>query len=1050
MRPIRLEVEGFTCYRERQQPLDFSSLSLFAIAGPTGAGKSSILDTMLYALYGEVPRIGKHGIGEFVSHGRDAMSVCLDYRVSGKDFRVTRRVKRVANGNLKTTVTLAEVVGGLERSLADGVKPVNEKIVGLLGLGYEEFIQTVVLPQGDFAKFLKAKPTEQRAILQHLLRHDVFTRMRDVAEERRKALTGRVEVIDGKLSTYAEATPEALAAQETLLADALAQVETATAARDDAEAAAREARERHALTKEVVQLREQRHGLEQHAPAVERARVDLDRARRAGPVLPRIVAVVEASVRAEKAGRAGDEAEKSVEQALAGRKQAATRAAAATTAVQECDALERRVRALDEIAGDIVRRTELGTALAALPAGLASAEAETKTARKGETAAGRKAEQAHATLQELKFAHDAVAFDDLLHTQVEAALPEVGEARALARELATLASDTEDVINARVTAQRELDVAEVAHEAARVQAETAARDAEKARATLEEARVRHAAADLRAHLHAGDLCPVCLQAVDQLPMVKASSELTEIEKAARDAAEREKKTEGKRQAASNTLATSMARLRAAVTVADAVEGKRQSRTIALNDLLMKVAAAAPAASAGIPSSDFVQGAASRGGRASAAVLSPGTALLDWIEQRHRELRAARDERARQAQALHRAAMDLSEAQLTLVRAEGDAKAAVARHQQLVVEHDRLQADLAVVLARIHAVTTSDDPQAERRSLTGRVGQLREAERASREAMAQADLQVLTATERLRAAESALSQATADVASTRELLATILAEAGFATADEVEAAMRTPSQQAALHTEVTRFDQQRAGIVHRLAELDPLVAGREVSAEALADAERRRKAAVDAWQAASQQVTALANDVARLQKDLKVRAALVAEREALQATLAVTTEMATDLRGDRFQEYLLEEAFTALVAGASVRMRDISNRYTLEWEESEFYVVDHDNAGERRRADTLSGGETFMASLCLALQLSETVLQASGALQMDSLFIDEGFGTLDIDSLSEVTDAIEALGQHGDRLIGVISHRAELTDRLPGLIRVDKGMGESRWVVERVG
>jgi DNA repair protein SbcC/Rad50 len=132
------------------------------------------------------------------------------------------------------------------------------------------------------------------------------------------------------------------------------------------------------------------------------------------------------------------------------------------------------------------------------------------------------------------------------------------------------------------------------------------------------------------------------------------------------------------------------------------------------------------------------------------------------------------------------------------------------------------------------------------------------------------------------------------------------------------------------------------------------------------------------------------------------------------------------------------------------MRDISNRYTLEWEESEFYVVDHDNAGERRRADTLSGGETFMASLCLALQLSETVLQASGALQMDSLFIDEGFGTLDIDSLSEVTDAIEALGQHGDRLIGVISHRAELTDRLPGLIRVDKGMGESRWVVERVG
>jgi DNA repair protein SbcC/Rad50 len=70
--------------------------------------------------------------------------------------------------------------------------------------------------------------------------------------------------------------------------------------------------------------------------------------------------------------------------------------------------------------------------------------------------------------------------------------------------------------------------------------------------------------------------------------------------------------------------------------------------------------------------------------------------------------------------------------------------------------------------------------------------------------------------------------------------------------------------------------------------------------------------------------------------------------------------------------------------------------------------------------------------------------------MDSLFIDEGFGTLDSDSLSEVTDSLEALREDGGRVVGVISHRSELTDRLPGCIRVDKGVGESKWVVERVG
>ncbi len=191
-------------------------------------------------------------------------------------------------------------------------------------------------------------------------------------------------------------------------------------------------------------------------------------------------------------------------------------------------------------------------------------------------------------------------------------------------------------------------------------------------------------------------------------------------------------------------------------------------------------------------------------------------------------------------------------------------------------------------------------------------------------------------------------------------------------------------------------------------------------------------------------------VVRLEADVARRRELEAELGEARARLALHAGMAADLKGDAFQEYLLEEAFHALVSGASVRMRRMSNRYTLEWEEGAFYVVDHDNAGERRRAETLSGGETFMASLCLALQLSDEVLKTSGALQMDSLFIDEGFGTLDTDSLAEVTDAMEALGQDGARLIGVISHRPELTERLPGCIRVTKGAGESRWALERVG
>ena len=234
MRPLRLEVEGFTCYRDRQPPLEFSGLTLFAIAGPTGAGKSSILDTMLYALVrkGSAHRQARHLRVHLA--GRDSMSVALDFRVRGSAYRVTRLSKLPKSG-LKSEATLAEITDGIERSIADQIRPVNDAIVSLLGLGYDEFIQTVVLPQGEFAKFLKAKPTDQRAILQHLLRHDVFARMRDLAEERRREMDAECGASTANWCLYVAATEESLATSEAMLTDARARQSEAGTAKDVAD-----------------------------------------------------------------------------------------------------------------------------------------------------------------------------------------------------------------------------------------------------------------------------------------------------------------------------------------------------------------------------------------------------------------------------------------------------------------------------------------------------------------------------------------------------------------------------------------------------------------------------------------------------------------------------------------------------------------------------------------------------------------------------------------------------------------------------------------------
>ena len=171
-----------------------------------------------------------------------------------------------------------------------------------------------------------------------------------------------------------------------------------------------------------------------------------------------------------------------------------------------------------------------------------------------------------------------------------------------------------------------------------------------------------------------------------------------------------------------------------------------------------------------------------------------------------------------------------------------------------------------------------------------------------------------------------------------------------------------------------------------------------------------------------------------------------ELEKLRAEQSVYQSLALDLRSDRFQAFLLEETFRELVSGASVRLWDLTKRYRFEWQNEAFQVVDYDNARAVRSADTLSGGETFLASLALALQLSEQVQKAAGATVLDSLFIDEGFGSLDPEALDAAAVAIESL-QTGGRMVGIITHIEELSLRLPARVKVGRATEGSRLLLE---
>jgi DNA repair protein SbcC/Rad50 len=157
-----------------------------------------------------------------------------------------------------------------------------------------------------------------------------------------------------------------------------------------------------------------------------------------------------------------------------------------------------------------------------------------------------------------------------------------------------------------------------------------------------------------------------------------------------------------------------------------------------------------------------------------------------------------------------------------------------------------------------------------------------------------------------------------------------------------------------------------------------------------------------------------------------------------------------LRADGFERWLLTRALGLLVRGASTILRELSSgAYSLALDDTnQFLVLDHRNADEPRTVRSLSGGERFLASLALALALAEHVaeLAADGAARLESLFLDEGFGTLDADTLDVVASAIEELGSRG-RMVGVVTHVRDLAERLP--VRFDVRRGPTGSTIRRV-
>ena len=481
MRPVSLHLAGFTAYRAPTD-IDFAGADLFALTGPTGSGKSSIIDAICFALYGSIPRLS--GVAPVVSLGKPEARIRLVFEVEGETWTVSRLIVRHGEGASQRDVRLEGPGVALE-----GVREVDTRIVRLLGLGFDHFTRTVVLPQGRFAAFLEDGPAAREKLLKQLLDLGVYEDMRKRGASHATRLEGEIAVLDAQLHD--------LLVDERQVDEARQRLDRFVALRDlVAESSAAE-------EKAAIALREARE-------ARDRVTVDLGR-----------LEAVTAPVGLDDMTAALGVARKAVDEA---RTEVAARQTATT-------ALEVRRGALGELAaldGAIAVHTRIAELTERLARGAAlvdEAKLTTQRTLAEFEAAASAVDAAAGTLREIEQAHAAHALRSQLDEGDECpvclrlidALPSEGPPADLdtARAALAEASAARDTVNDRLAASRaelarleghlEQRAEELGHARSRAEGLASLEDAQRsreaalaldaeltaARAALAEARTRH-------------------------------------------------------------------------------------------------------------------------------------------------------------------------------------------------------------------------------------------------------------------------------------------------------------------------------------------------------------------------------------------------------------------------------------------------------------------------------------------------------------------------------------------------------------------------------
>ncbi|MFE1578915.1 AAA family ATPase [Streptomyces fradiae] len=1053
MRLHRLRVTAFGPFATAQE-VDFDALSsagLFLLHGATGAGKTSVLDAVCFALYGSVPGARQApGTSLRSDHAPPgtATEVVLDLTVAGRRLEITRRPaqprpKKRGRGHTteKAQSWLREydAEAAAWKDLSRSHQEIGDEVGRLIGMSRDQFCQVVLLPQGDFSRFLRADAEARGKLLGRLFDTRRFAAVEERLAELRRAAEQRVREGDQRLLALAhrmaqaagdaaagwpapDGTPGDPGLADAVLGWAAVARSGAREALDTARLALTAAEERQGSARRALDaeheraaLRERHEDARRRAAALEERRAEhdtwqarLDESRKA----ERVAGPLDQRDRAEREHREAD----------AARARALTALAALTGRATGCGAHDSAAGAAgvhDAGAGD-------GPALAPFDAGPEALAGLARSRRRdlGALDAARRAEQrlADITRERAELDRQARADDEALQEAVTwldgwdgirraltARVDAAGEAATRAEHLAGRLAPARRRLDA--ARRRDALAADAAGAAARLAtAREAANAAHETWLALRERRLRGIAAELAAHLEDGAPCAVCGSAEHPSP---ARPTADHVDRAAEEGAYAE-------------------HTRAA-----------EARTAAERDLARVHEALATAAAEAAGHVPGGSGAGDAPGRRGAVGSAPGGAGAEGPSV------------AELAEAVTR--LEREEAEARALARDGHVarealEAAEAEHARREEQRRRSE---ALAAARDSRCDTLDRLRAEcEAELAGVLGD-GGGTVAARAAALEREVSALeTAAEAVRTAESAARR----LKEADGRLADAAYRAGFATPAAAAAALLEDAARRGLQRRVDAWQAEAAVVADRLADAAARAAAEgppaDVAAAAAAHdaAERAVREATTALAAHRERCAALDRLSARVADEVRVLGPLRTEYDRVARLAALTAgTSAENERRMRLESYVLAARLEQVAAAATVRLQRMSSgRYTLVHSDARtgtkraglgLHVVDAWTGGERDTA-TLSGGETFFASLALALGLADVVTDEAGGVRLDTLFIDEGFGSLDEHTLDEVLDVLDSLRER-DRSVGIVSHVADLRRRIPAQLEVVKGRDGSR-------